>query len=148
MLEFLSKILKYFLAPPGAHYAIVIIAVLAFLLIWKRKSILREIKRWRTKALQAGPLTFERQDEHTTKKSSVVFGSGSDFKRAKVSNVAGRDISQSKRLDLKNGEEGSSGIEFGEKSNFKDAEIQNIAGRDIDNSSDSVENSSSSGESS
>lgn len=128
--------LAYFLTPPGLYYLIGTTVIFSLIIYWQRKPIMRELRRWRGKELVVGPLTLERK-EHTreTKQSGsatgVDFGQGSDFTRAKIKNVAGRDIKSS---DSKSSRGGAiPGVNFGKNSKFIDSEIEDIAGRDLSN---------------
>lgn len=121
--------ISYFLSPPGLYYLIIFVFALSLLVYWKRKPIKRELRRWKAKEINAGPLKFERQEKKDTKQSSgVQFGEKSDFSGAKIKGVAGRDIIRGEGSSAKQGNGGC--IEFS-GSNFKNANIEDIAGRDL-----------------
>jgi hypothetical protein len=121
--------ISYFLSPPGLYYLIIFIFALSLLVYWKRRPLKRELRRWKAKEMNAGPLKFERQETEDAKQSpGVRFGENSDFSGAKIKGVAGRDIIRGEETSTKQGNGG--GVEFNGR-NFKNANIENIAGRDL-----------------
>lgn len=121
--------ISYFLSPPSLYYLIIFIFALSLFVYWKRKPIKRELRRWRAKEINAGPLKFDRREKEDTKQSSGVrFGEKSDFSGARIKGVAGRDIIRGEGSSTKQGNGG--GVEFS-ASNFKNANIEDIAGRDL-----------------
>lgn len=133
----------YLLSPPGLYYLIIFIFALSLLVYWKRKSLKRELRRWKAKEINAGPLKLERQEkEGAAKSSGVRFGEKSDFSGAKIKGVAGRDIIRGEGSSTKQGNGG--GVEFS-GGNFKNANIEDIAGRDLIES-ESPENNKSDGD--
>ena len=127
--------IAYFFTPPGLYILIAIIFILSLIAYWKREAIKRELRRWRGKEVEIGPVKFERQneeqeDDSDTSPAGIEFGRDNDFSRAKIKNVAGRNVSSERTQQSRAGAPHS--VDFGEENKYNDAEIENVAGHDLE----------------
>lgn len=125
--------LNYLLTPPGLYFLIVGIFVISLIVYWKRTAIKREVGRWRTKEVTAGPIKLERKTEPEAEsvekaphpQTSGVHLSG-DFTGSKVrkltggANVKGRSVTKARRS--------SPGVVIEGK--YRDTELEDIVGGD------------------
>lgn len=134
--------LVYFLSKPGIYLLIGLTLVIFFIFYWKRQFVFDEIKQWRAKEFSIGSFKFERQhmknediissdesgdsNSFTSGKHGVIISG--DFQRARISKVAGRDISSNGIKRQVNGR--TPGVVIGQ-GDFSDADLREIAGRDI-----------------
>jgi len=84
-------------SPLGIGVIAVLIIVIASLIYWKRKPIVRWLRRQEVDAVElgAGPVKVTLKGKKKPEPSSaagVDFGEGSDFTGARIRGVAGRDI--------------------------------------------------------
>ena len=127
--------LRYFLTPPGLYYLLTTIILLSLLIFLKRKWIIREIRRWRAKELNVGPIVLERQDVEKTQnelrtRAGIRIGEGTEIMHSKLKRIAGRDIRFGK-IDKKRGG-ATPGVEIERKVKISDSDLVNIAGRDFE----------------
>ena len=123
--------INYFLTPPIIYYLILFIIILSILVYWKRKWLKKELHRWHLKEIGVGAVKFGiEKDNKVSKKTGVYFGKESNFSKAKIKGVAGRDIVRGQNSPASKGD--SPGVTF-EKGDYQDTEFEDIAGRDIVN---------------
>ena len=120
-------------SPLGITVLVVVILVAATLVYWKRKPILRWLRRWKLSEVEVGPVKFkheEKTEPPAPAGTGVNFGAGNDFTGATIRDVAGRDIRRGSAAVSPSGGK-APGVDFGRQGQFRDAEITDVAGRDI-----------------
>lgn len=128
--------MPWILSPLGMGIIALLIIVIALLVYWQRKPIMRWLRRQQVDEIElgAGPfkvkLKGKERPESSTASAGVDFGEGSDFSGATIRGVAGRDIRRGSAAAESPGGK-TPGVDFGKKGKFGDAEIEDVAGRDI-----------------
>jgi hypothetical protein len=121
------------LSPIGIAAIVILIAVVAALIYWKRGPIKRWLRRQEVDEVElgAGPvkvkLKRKKEAKSTSPPAGVSFGEGGDFSGAKIRS-AGRDIRRGSTAESSGSK--TPGVDFGKEGKFRDAEIE-AAGRDI-----------------